>query len=216
MSACAGRRPRRTPATGPHRAEATSSTIQQSGGSRDRGGSAPSSDGPAAAWPWAPYTRPPSTAITWPEMYEASSEARKRTSGATSSGVPSRPRGIWRSSALPAPAMNDADILGLDEPRADRVDADAVAAHLAREGPGEGDHAALGGRVVALAGLAPDAARRDDVGDGSRRPGASSRAARPWSRGRCRAGSRRAPRPSRASPISISSPSRVTPALLTR
>ena len=38
--------------------------------------------------------RPPSTASTCPVMYDASSEAKKTTVAATSSGVPIRPRRI--------------------------------------------------------------------------------------------------------------------------
>ncbi len=40
--------------------------------------------------------RPPETESVWPVMKPASSEARKTTAGAMSSGTPSRPHGITR------------------------------------------------------------------------------------------------------------------------
>src|SRR6185503_11793505 len=40
--------------------------------------------------------RPPETESVWPVMNPASSEARKTTAGAMSSGTPSRPHGITR------------------------------------------------------------------------------------------------------------------------
>ena len=39
---------------------------------------------------------PPSTAMTWPEMKDADSDARNRTRGITSSGTPSLPAGVRR------------------------------------------------------------------------------------------------------------------------
>ena len=52
-----------------------------------------------------------------------------------------------------------------DEARSDAVDGDAARGHLARQRLRHADHAGLGGGIVALAGVADDAADGGDVDD---------------------------------------------------
>ena len=62
-----------------------------------------------------PYIIPPLTEITWPVMYEASSEQRNRTTFATSSGFPILPMGMM---FLIISIGRVLDHVGLDEARA--------------------------------------------------------------------------------------------------
>src|SRR5919202_6460362 len=53
---------------------------------------------PCGSW----ITLPPSTTSDAPVMYDAPSDARNATAFATSSGVPGRPRGVWRPASSSA------------------------------------------------------------------------------------------------------------------
>src|ERR1700746_4224245 len=59
--------------------------------------------------------RPPSTASSQPVMYDESSEARKATTFAISSGAPKRLSGIWSWIALPISCTVSAGGAGLTE-----------------------------------------------------------------------------------------------------
>src|SRR4029453_13406738 len=82
---------------------------------------------------------PPSTRSTTPVMNAASSEQRKRTAPATSSGSPRRPRGA-RVEHLPPCILGDhVRELRLDIARSNDVRSYAAAAELLREGLREAD-----------------------------------------------------------------------------
>ena len=125
---------------------------------------------------------PPSTSSTSPVTNEASSEQRKRTAPATSSGVPSRASGVFARIACCSLLREDVGERGLDIARGDRVCTDAARGELPRERLREADDARLRGRVVRLAGVAVDADDAGQVDDRARPGGASSLAQPP---GRC-------------------------------
>ena len=76
--------------------------------------------GRAGGWAQWPMPRPPSTGMTAPVMYAASSEARKRTAAATSSGSAKRPAGMLGQVGLLALLGQRGGHVGLDEARARR------------------------------------------------------------------------------------------------
>ena len=73
---------------------------------------------------------PPSQLTTWPVMNEASSEARKTASRATSSGVPRRPTSNCRT----ATGINSAEPALCSSPGV-QIGPGAIALHLTRRGP---------------------------------------------------------------------------------
>ncbi len=98
--------------------------------------------------------RPPLTDSVWPVMKAASSEARKTTAPARSSGSPSRPRGIACFSAAASfsfPPETSWKQRRVRRTGADDVDVDAVARDLAGERLGESDDPGLRARVNRLA-----------------------------------------------------------------
>ena len=112
--------------------------------------------------------KPPLTSRTSPVMNAASSEQRKRTAPATSSGSPSRPSGV-RSSIFARRVFRDhVGQLRLDVPGRDDVCTHAAAAELLRERLREADDPGLRGRVVRLAPVAVHADDRRDVHDRAR------------------------------------------------
>jgi hypothetical protein len=96
---------------------------------------------------------PPLTARTCPVIYDASSEARKHTAAATSSGVPSRPA----ESAPPSPVRVSviARVMSVSiSPGRHHVHRDVARRHLARQRLAEPDEPRLRRRVVRLPGVA--------------------------------------------------------------
>ena len=159
---------------------------------------------------------PPSTSSTSPVMNEASSEQRKRTAPATSSGSPSRPSGVFVEHRLRRLLGQDVGELRLHVAGRDDVRAHVAGAELARERLREADDPGLRGAVVRLAPVAVHADDRGDVDDRARRASSSS-AASP--RGRCRRrtrGSCRAPCASRRRTCGRAGRRGSGPALLTR
>jgi hypothetical protein len=79
--------------------------------------------------------RPPLTLSTWPVMKSASGEAKNAIAPTTSSGVPSRRKGIARQGVddFLAPGEGFAHQRGIGRPGAYHVDVDMVARQLARE-----------------------------------------------------------------------------------
>ena len=108
----------------------------------------PSVVAPPSLPPYIP--RPPSTWSTAPVTNPASSEHRKRTAPATSSGSPSRPSGVVGQNRLLQLVRKPVGQLGIDVAGRNRVDAHAPASELLCEGVRETDDAGLGGRVVRL------------------------------------------------------------------
>ena len=85
-----------------------------------------------------------------PLTYDAASEARKTTAAASSSGVPMRLSGTCsvRTPSRSA-GQRPLELGGADEAGRHHVAGDPVGPQLAGGGPGERDHAGLGGAVVA-------------------------------------------------------------------
>jgi hypothetical protein len=99
-----------------------------------------------------------------PVMKPASSEARKTTQRAISSGSPRRPTGICgMMRSFEDLLVDGADHVGADIARGHDVDRDAGAGALLGQRAAEADIARLGGRIVRLA-----------------RPGPSGRSLRRW------------------------------------
>ena len=113
-------------------------------------------------------------------MYAAASESKKRTTCATSCGVPKRPSGtlaIARARCVLAERRNQ---IRLDPTRHHGVDRDAVPADLAGERLGERVQAALCSGVVGLAGLAHLPRERAHVDDAARVRREAWTASSPW------------------------------------
>src|SRR6185436_18356194 len=96
---------------------------------------------------------------------------------ATSSGTETRPIGIDFSRSpgfgpiLPLLRLDRYPHCGVDDdPRADRVDPDAMRRHLARQRLGQADHGELGGAVAGEIGIAGLARPGSEVDDRTRTP----------------------------------------------
>src|SRR5580704_61793 len=99
--------------------------------------------------------------MTWPEINDASSLHRKAIRLAMSRGTPARRTGISRarssfhSSGSRPRRIATARVISVSmKPGGDRVDRDAVAAELDRQGTRHALQPGLGGRVVGLAAVA--------------------------------------------------------------
>jgi hypothetical protein len=113
---------------------------------------------------------PPLTARTCPVIYDASSDARKHTAAATSSGVPSRPSGICAAQSFAASSVI-AGHVRVDQPRRHHVHGDAPRRDFARQRLAEADEPGLRRRVVGLPGVAH---LPDDRADADDPPAAAS------------------------------------------
>ena len=106
---------------------------------------------------------PPQTNSVWPVMKPLAGSSRNATARATSSGRPSRRTGIACASAAMRGSPGGQDLVehvGLDRPRRDRVDGDAVRPEFQRPGARQPDQPGLGRRIGAARRQPQRGARR--------------------------------------------------------
>ena len=110
---------------------------------------------------------PPSTTRVWPVTNAASSESRNLTGPITSSGVPSRCKGVRRRILSSCLLSRCGAHLGSQVPRGNRIDSDLPGAQFPGEGAGHGIKAPLGRPVDRHPAVPPQADDRGDVDDRS-------------------------------------------------